>query len=207
MAKMFAMHSERFSEAMRRIEAACADDPQRVTVGGASQPAGLVYSRRMMAWLNRVESGASEELRIAVAAQHIRRWDLPRSEFPMDREGYLRWRTTLGRHHADVTGEILRACGYDAPTIERVGDLLMKKRLKTDAEAQRLEDVSCLVFIEHELAGFLAQHADYSEEKLLRILSRTWVKMSDVGRAWAAELLPGLEPRARGLMVKAAGEG
>jgi hypothetical protein len=197
------MHSERFGEAMRRIEAACGDDPQRLVVDGVEQPAGLVYSRRMTAWLDRIEPGASEELRIAAAAQHIRRWDLPRGSFPMDREGYLQWRTMLGRHHANVTGEIMRACGYDERTVERVGDLLMKKRLKADAEAQRLEDVSCLVFLEYELAGFLAQHADYSEEKLLRILSRTWKKMSDVGRSWAMNLLPGMEPGARELLVKA----
>jgi len=42
-----------------------------------------------------------------------------------------------------------------------------------------LEDVTDLVFLEHYILGFAGQHAEYSEEKWLDIIRKTWRKMSD----------------------------
>src|SRR5689334_6093651 len=128
----------RFDAAVRLIDAANAEDPHG---------RGLLYSQRMSEWLERNEPGASEALRLAARAQHLRRWTIPRSDFPMDRIGYLKWRTTLYRFHADEAAAILRDVGYDEQTIARVGSLIRKERLKQDAEAQALEDVICLVFL------------------------------------------------------------
>ena len=52
--------------------------------------------------------------------------------------------------------EILRHAGYDAQAIARVQSLVKKERIKHDPEAQTLEDVTCLVFLEHEFAPFAA---------------------------------------------------
>jgi hypothetical protein len=162
---------EKFQEAIRRIDAANAGDPK----GEA-----ILYAMRMTGWLDRLDPKASTALRLAARAQHVRRWEIPRSTYPMTRAGYIRWRTDLGRFHAEVAGQILRAVGYDNPTVERVRSLLRKENLKEDAETQTLEDVICLVFLENYFAEFAR---DKDEAKLMEILRKTWRKMSPRGHA------------------------
>ena len=103
----------------------------------------------------------------------------------MDRRGYKAWRTQLAELHAETTGAILTKCGYDEDTVARVQFLLKKKALKTDPDTQTLEDVICLVFLEYYFAEFAAPHED---EKVIQILQRTWVKMSDAGHEAALRL-------------------
>src|SRR3954471_24845662 len=137
---MSSSDDSRFNDAIARVDAVNSLDP-----AGKE----LLYSRRMSEWLDRVEPAASDALRLAARAQHVRRWTIPRSDFPMDRIGYLTWRTALYKFHADQAADLLRAAGYDDdPTIARVASLIRKERLKTDPEAQTLEDVICLVFLE-----------------------------------------------------------
>ena len=170
-----------FKAAMAAIDSFNAADPEH--------PKELFYSRRMSNTLDRFEPSASEALRLAVHAQHIGRWQIPRADYPMDRAGYKRWRTDLAMFHAETAGSMLEEAGYQPETIERVQSLILKKRLKTDAEAQTLEDVACLVFLEHYFAEFADEHTD---EKLIRIIQRTWLKMSDKGHEQALSLaLPG----------------
>jgi hypothetical protein len=100
----------------------------------------------------------------------------------MDRIGYLKWRTTLYKFHADEAATILREVGYDEPMTARVASLVRKERIKTDPDAQTLEDVICLVFLENYFADFAAGH---EEEKVVGILRKTWRKMSGRGQALA----------------------
>lgn len=191
-------HGQRFEQAISRIDAANAADPNRTVVDSVEVPHELHYSRRMTQWLDRLEPGASEALRLAVRCQHLCRWQIPRASFPMTRAGYHQWRTTLGRLHGEKAAEILEQIGYDAGTVARVRSLVRKEGLKSDPETQVLEDVACLVFLEDELADFAARH---DEAKVVNILRRTWGKMSPRGReaAQALELPPG----ARELVTKA----
>jgi hypothetical protein len=175
----------RFHAAIERIDSTNAEDPHGKE---------LVYSRRMSEWLQRIESDASDALRLAARGQHVRRWTIPRASYPMDRIGYLTWRTTLYRFHADEVSRILREVGYDEETIARVASLVRKERIKTDAEAQTLEDVICVVFLESYFAEFAASHA-HEEEKVVEILRKTWRKMSDRGRAVALTLAMPAEAR------------
>ena len=103
----------------------------------------------------------------------------------MTRAGYQQWRTRLRDFHADRAGAILRDAGYDDATIGRVRALIRKEALKTDAEAQALEDVVALVFLESYLDDFVAKHAGYDEAKFVDILRKTARKMSAQGRASA----------------------
>jgi hypothetical protein len=169
----------RFDDAIAKIDAANADDPNIVLVGGAERPAELVYGERMSAALARLDPDASEALKLAVRAQHIRRWTVPRASYPMDRPGYLRWRKDLQRKHAEWTGAILAECGYGEDEIKRVASLIRKENLKYDAEAQTLEDVASLVFLEHYALDFAAKH---EPEKVVSILAKTFNKMSEHGR-------------------------
>jgi hypothetical protein len=113
------------------------------------------------------------------------RWQSPRSSYPEGRIGYLRWRTDLQKHHAARAGQLMAECGYDSEAIARTQALLRKERLKYDAEAQALEDVVCLVFLEHYLADFAAKH---DEAQVIAILRKTWIKMSAKGQSAALEL-------------------
>ena len=178
-------HTDRFSRAIEAIDAANAADPNKIVHEGAEEPKELVYGRQMSGWLIRLNPEAPEALRLAVRAQHIRRWEVPRTDYPEGRMGYLKWRKDLQDFHATAVAEILEACGYDAETITRVSALLHKEKLKSDKDSQALEDVACLVFLEHYFAEFAAKHA---EDKLVQIVKQTWRKMSPRGHEAALGL-------------------
>jgi hypothetical protein len=186
--------TDQFQSAIEKTDAANAQDPTLI----ASIPAELVYARRMTDWLHRLYPDAGEPLQLAARAQHIRRWMIPRSKYPMTRAGYHQWRTTLYSFHADEAAKILQEVGYDDATIARVRSLLKKEKLKADPETQALEDVACLVFLENYFADFALKH---EEKKVIDILRRTWKKMSDRGQA-AAMNLP-LPPETQRLVAKA----
>jgi hypothetical protein len=135
--------------------------------------------------LEALEPGASEELRLAARAQHIARWQIPRTTFPPGRQGYKQWRTRLMEHHAALAAEVMKAVGYDDGAVGRVTLLLRKQGLKRDAEVQTLEDVACLVFLKDYFDEFALEHDD---DKLVDILRKTWLKMSDRGRQAARAL-------------------
>ena len=177
--------SKKFDQAIEKIDAENAKDPESERDGQTAVPKALLYSRRMTECLDRFAPGAPEYLKLAARAQHIRRWDIPRDTFPRDRAGYHVWRTRLYSHHAEVTATILQGVGYSDDTISRVKDLLMKRRIKSDPDMQTLEDVICLVFMTHYFDDFAASHDDH---KLITILRRTWGKMSDKGHDAALKL-------------------
>ena len=174
-----------FEQAIARFDAANAEDPNKEILEGAEHPRELLYAGRMSAWLERLEPDAAESVRLAARCQHIRRWTIARGQYPDGRVGYLQWRATLAKFHAETAGQILRDVGYDDETIRRVQSLLKKESLKTDLEAQLLEDVICLVFLENYFADFAQKH---DEQKLIAILRKTWKKMSPRGQKVALEL-------------------
>jgi hypothetical protein len=190
--------SERFRVAIERFDAANSVDPNKEVYQGKEYPKEILYAERMTRWLERLAPEASEALRLAARSQHLCRWMIPRSRYPMDRRGYHDWRTTLQGFHAEKAGAILRDAGYDEGTIARVQSLLCKENLKSDPEMQALEDVICLVFLEDYLAEFTREH---DKEKLLTILRKTWKKMSTRGQKAALELK--LPPAERALVEEA----
>jgi hypothetical protein len=174
-------HQERFKLAIALFDAANAEDPNQ----DEGQPKELLYARRMTDMIGRFAPAASEVAQLAVRAQHIRRWTVPRSNYPMTKPGYFAWRTGLYRFHAETAGELLRQAGYDDATIAQVKVAVGKQEIKTNPDTQLLEDVSSLVFIEHYMLGFAGQHAEYSEQKWLGIIRKTWNKMSGDAQSFA----------------------
>jgi hypothetical protein len=152
---------------------------------GSSQPKELIYSHRMSQQLAEYEENPSEELQIAIRGQHIGRWKILRSDYPMDKAGYKRWRTDLAHFHGQVLGEIMAQNQYPLESIERVKNLVLKRALKRDLEAQALEDVACLVFLTFYFDAFAEK---YEEEKIIDILQKTWNKMSEKGHELALKL-------------------
>ncbi len=199
--------TERFDRAIARFDAANSDDPNRESVAGRERPRELVYAERMTAMLGRFAPGASEVLQLAARCQHIQRWKIPRADYPMTRAGYHQWRTRLRDFHADLAATILRDAGYDDAAIGRVRALIRKEALKTDPEAQALEDIVALVFLESYLGDFVGKHDDYAEAKLTDILTKTAKKMSARGREAALTMIvlpSAVEPVIRKAMAGAA---
>lgn len=188
----------RFDEAISAIDEANARDPNLA----GQRPAELVYGEQMSAMLAKLYPEASEALRLAVRAQHLRRFEVPRASYPMDRTGYHRWRNDLKRRHADCAGEILRSCGYAEADIENVASLIRKEHSKENAEAQALEDTACLVFLAHYAAAFALKHDD---AKMVGIFKKTWAKMSE--HAQTAALALYLPVRVRTLVDRALASG
>ena len=174
-------NQERFSRALALFDAANAEDPNLEE----GQPKELLYGRRMSDMIGRFAPDASEAAQLAVRAQHIQRWKVPRNSYPMTKEGYHAWRTGLYTFHADTAGELMRQAGYDDAMIERVKKAVGKRGIKSNPETQLLEDIAGLVFIEHYMLAFAQSKPDYDEEKWLEIIRKTWKKMSKNAQAFA----------------------
>lgn len=192
------MNKSRFENALRQFDEYNSGDNKVTNVNGRNVPDNVLYGIRLSEKLIEFAPTASEALRLAARSQHIGRWEIPRSNYPMDRNGYLKWRSQLKLHHANVAGSILKDAGYEEEIIKRVKDLLMKRNLKQDPEAQILEDIICLVFLHYYFDDFSAKHED---DKLVQILKKTLVKMS-AGGIEVALKLP-LSERARSILEKA----
>lgn len=172
------MTQELYQAAIAAFDQANSEDPNKEMYDGKEYPKELLYARRMSEMQQRYVPEASEAVKLAVRAQHIQRWKTPRSNYPMDKQGYLQWRTGLYKFHADTAGSIMQQAGYDDEMVASVKKIVGKKGLKVNPETQLMEDVVDLVFLEHYMAGFVAQHPEYDEAKWIPIIRKTWEKMS-----------------------------
>ena len=172
--------------ALSLIDAANSEDPNRETdQNGKEWPKELLYSSRMSDMLQRFAPQAEDICKLAIRAQHIQRWKSPRENYPMDRIGYLKWRTDLYKFHAETAGALLAEAGYTEDEINRAMKMVGKKNIKHNPDTQLLEDVTDLVFIEHYMTEFAQKHPEYSEEKWIEIIQKTWKKMSDEAHEFA----------------------
>lgn len=208
--------SDKIQRALSAIDEAHSQDPNLITITEPnaepqSIPYELHYAQKMTSYLESYNPSASEPLRLAIRAQHLRRWEVPRSSYPATKAGYLNWRTFLKNRQADQARQICIDSGYSEDEAGRVAALVRKEGLKrkttttTDEtaeteedETQILEDVACLVFLDDQFAAF---EKGLDEEKILGILRKTWAKMSDKGRRMALEIQ--MSERCRELVQKA----
>jgi hypothetical protein len=179
--------TSQLTEAFDAFDAYNSKDPNIVVYNGKEYPREVLYAMRMTDRLNVFAPDAAEHVKLAARCQHIGRWEIARTQYAMDRKGYLQWRNAEKQHHADIATKILKKCGYDEHTIEAVSFLLLKKQLQSNPDTKLLEDVICLVFVEFYLSDFATKHED---EKLLNILQKTLKKMSPRAIADATKLVP-----------------
>lgn len=158
------------------IDAANAGDPTQEN----GTPAALVYGHRMSGELQRLYPKASEPLQIAARGQHIERWLIPRTTYPVGKAGYYAWRRDLAQRHAARVSEIMQVAGYSEVDRAAAAKMLCKKDIKLDDDVQALEDTICFVFLKWYFAPFAAKHDD---AKVLDIVRKTARKMSDSARA------------------------
>jgi hypothetical protein len=195
---------ERFVRAMDAIDAANADDPNTIEVHGEMRPKELVHAELMTEWVHRLRPDASEALLLAARAHHLRRWVLPRSDYPEGRAGYLRWRRHLHQLHASDVGRILTETGYDDDTVARVQALVAKRDqpargVSDDPETRAMEDALCLVFLTTQVRS-LAERLD--DDKMVEVVRKVLRKMSPEGVTAALRL--SLDGRDRALIEQAA---
>jgi hypothetical protein len=192
--------SEQFEKAFAQFDSYNSNDPNKEEYNGKAYPKELLYATRMSERLDLFKPGSPDYLKLAARCQHIGRWEIPRSSYPMDKKGYLQWRNTLKFHHAKIAGDILTNCGYGSETIEKIKFLLLKKELTSNADTQTLEDVICLVFIQYYLDEFASKHED---DKVVDILRKTMKKMSARAKTEAGKI--SVSTRIQGLIQQAAG--
>jgi len=179
----------RFNNTIAAFDARNAQDPNTLRINGAEQPKELVYSERMSEMLERYAPDASEALKLATRAQHIQRWDIPRAEYPMTKQGYMQWRGKLKLVHADIAAKVMAENGYHEDMIQQVCSLLKKENLRSNPDMQILEDVIVLSFLEHDLEAFVEKNHAYTEEKFMAILRKSYLKMSAKGQEAALSLI------------------
>lgn len=188
-----------YEKALAAIDAAHALDPKKITTadgGNEGVPYELHYANKMTAYLDKHMATAttpvSEPLRLAVRAQHLRRWEVPRDSYPMTKLGYHSWRNALKKRQAEIAKGICAEAGYGEADAERVAALVRKEGLnKADPETQVLEDVACLVFLDDQFEEF---ERHYDEEKIIAILRKTWGKMGERGHELALQIPMGERP-------------
>ncbi|WP_457646356.1 DUF4202 domain-containing protein [Profundibacter sp.] len=180
--------TDQFKAVIAAIDAVNAEDPRKITVDGVEYPYETVYADRMTETLEQMYPDASELLRIAARAQHIRRWQIPRDTYPRTREGYQKWRLEMRQLHADLVGGIMRENGYSDEDIALVGSYLRKERLKREADSQALENVVDVVFLAYYWDEFVAKFPHYDDDKLIDIVGKTLRKMSSHGHQAALAL-------------------
>ncbi len=175
----------RFQAAIARFDQDNAADPNVERAETGNYPRELFFARKLTEWVLKLCPDASEDLQLAARCQHLRRWEIPRSSYPMNRAGYLQWRTKLKAFHAEIAGAVLRACGYGEDVIHRVQSLNLKSHFPLDPKSRVLEDALCLVFLQYQFAGLARKTAD---DKIVNALRKSWAKMTPAGRAEALKL-------------------
>lgn len=172
------MTQHAYDKTVSLMDAANSEDPNIEMADGKAWPKELLYSHRMADMLERYQPAADDVARLAIRGQHIQRWKSPRDAYPINRDGYFKWRTSLYKFHADTVAALMQQAGYDDTALERVKKAVGKLGIKVNADTQLLEDVASLVFIEHYMQAFADRHPEYDEEKWINIIRRTWLKMS-----------------------------
>jgi hypothetical protein len=180
-----ALPADRLDALLGAIDVANADDPNTLEFQGRVRPKEQLHAELMTAWVQQLDAHADDAQILAARAHHLRRWALPRREFPAGRAGYLRWRAVLKRRHAEDVAVLLTDHGVDPATIERVGRIIRKEGLGTDPAVQVHEDALCLVFLQTQLDEVAAK---LGEDKAVSVLAKTLPKMSDAGRQAARDL-------------------
>ncbi|MCL7931560.1 DUF4202 domain-containing protein [Halomonas llamarensis] len=165
-----------FEHTLAAIDALHAQDPRSTTLDdGTAMPQELAYAQRMSKWLAPVFDAPGELLQLAVRAQHLQRWQVPRDAYDKGRAGYLTWRRDQGKRAGETTAQLMQEAGYASEDAERVAAMIGKKGLGRDQEVQALEDCACLVFLENYFADFSRK---VEHDHMVRIVQKTWRKMS-----------------------------
>lgn len=170
---------------IHQLSVAHLQDPNMVKWNEEVYPAEWLYIQRIVERLEAFEQYASDELIVAANCQHLFRWEVERKTFPEGRIGYYQWRNYLSEYQSMKAKEIILNAGFEAEFADQVKVIVKKENIHMNQEAQTLEDVVCLVFLEYYLNEFMF---DKSEESMATIILKTWNKMSERAQQEALKL-------------------
>ncbi len=162
-------------------------DPRTFVWEEISYPQEYFFAIRLYDWVLKLDHDASEELLLASRSQHIGRWEMPRESYPDGRDAYLKWRKDLALHHSGISGRLMLEAGYSDEQVERVAQILLKKRLKVDADVQTMENALCLVFLQYQYEEFRKKYEN-DPETMINIIRKSLIKMDAHGHQFALQL-------------------
>jgi hypothetical protein len=171
--------------AFQQFDAYNRQDPHVILWEGISYPREYFLALKLYDWVLKLKPDADEALLLASRSQHIGRWKIPRETYPDGREAYLKWRKDLAMFHADTASAIIQGAGYNDDQIGRVKQIILKQKIKADADVQTMENALCLVFLEYQYEEFCLKH---SPEKMINILRKSLLKMDRHGHQFALAL-------------------
>ena len=195
------MSTERTEKALELFDAYNKKDPNFITWDGIAYPAEYFYAMQLYGWVKKLESQAGEDLLLASRCQHIGRWKIPRNQYPSGKAGYYKWRNDLAKFHADTAGILLAEAGYQEEEIRTVQHILLKENLRKDEVVQVMENALCLVFLQFQYEDFITKHDD---QMVIRILKKTWRKMTGPGKEAALSL--DFREKGKALLMTALGD-
>lgn len=175
----------RLQEAFAKFDDYNRHDPHQFIWEGIAYPQEYFLALKLYDWVLKLAPNADEALLLASRSQHIGRWEIPRNTYPEGREGYLKWRKDLSHLHAARAAAIMLEVGYDEAMIERVKQIILKQKIKVDADVQTIENGLCLVFLQYQYEDFYPLH---DEEKVVNILRKSLLKMDAHGHEFALSL-------------------
>ena len=175
----------RLNAALAAIDMANSDDPHTIMVDGKASPKEQAHAELMTQWVQRLDPDADEAQLVAARAHHLRRWALPRTDYPEGRAGYLRWRAAQGKRHGEEVAAIVIDAGYDDAFAADVSAIVAKKGLGADPRVQTHEDALCLVFLQTQIDDLADKLGD---DHMAKVLAKTLAKMSPRARRIASEV-------------------
>lgn len=167
--------NERITLACQAIDAANALDPTIVAVRGDRRPLALVHGQLAAEWVQAMHPDADPLWVVAARAHHLRRWELPRAQYPDGKAGYHRWKRDQRQRHADDVAALLTPIGFSEVEIAAVQRWIRREALSADPGSQAVEDAACLVFIETQLADVATK---LDRDHLVDVIRKTAKKMS-----------------------------
>jgi hypothetical protein len=174
-------------DAQAAIDAANAEDPNLVVVRGEALPRAQHQGVRAVAWLARLDPSAEVAVVLAARAHHLRRWSEIRADYPEGRVGYHRWKRAVRAAGRAAIADVLTPVGVPLSVIARVGALVDREGLGTDAGTQLVEDAACLVFLETQYDDLIERLGD---EKVAEAVRKTLRKMSPAAISIAGDAVP-----------------
>ncbi|MGZ5190760.1 MAG: DUF4202 domain-containing protein [Flavisolibacter sp.] len=195
------MSTDRTEKALELFDGYNKQDPNLIIWDGTQYPAEYFYALQLYEWVKKLEPRAREDLLLASRCQHIGRWKIPRNQYPSGKAGYYKWRNGLAKFHAETAGRLLAEAGYHEEEIKAVQHILLKENLRKDEVVQTMENALCLVFLQFQYEDFITKHDD---QMVIRILKKTWTKMTGPGTEAALSLDFGEKGKA--LLIMALGD-
>jgi hypothetical protein len=168
--------AEIYKQAVKEIDNAHSADIHLEKDNNDEYPSELIYSRRMLTMLNLFYPESDYILKLAVQCQHLKRWNVLRQKYSMNRQGYHQWRREVMEYQLQQTKEILLNVKIDENDLSLILDALKNQGNKSDGNAQIIQDTACLVFVKWYLQAFAAKH---EHSKVSDILKKTMRKMSE----------------------------